>query len=42
MMTAATKRVRVARAMVKATRAVGDEEGKGGTGHCIGDKGGVR
>ncbi len=41
MMTAATKRVRVARVMVTAMRAAGDEEGKGGTGHCVGDKGGV-
>ncbi len=43
MMTAATKRVRVARAMVMATRAVaGNKESKGGMGHCIGNEGGVQ
>jgi hypothetical protein len=39
---AATKRVRVARATVLLMRAVGDKEGKGGTGHCVGNEGGVR
>jgi hypothetical protein len=42
MMTAATKSARVARAMVTAMRAAGDKEGKGGTGHCIGNKDGVQ
>ncbi len=41
MMTAATKRARVARAMVTAMRVVGTEEGKGGRGHDVGDKGGM-
>jgi hypothetical protein len=39
---AATKRVRVARAMVLLMRVVGDEEGKGGTGHCVGNESGVQ
>jgi hypothetical protein len=39
---AATKRVRVARKMVMATRAAGNKEGKGGTGHCVSNEGGVR
>jgi hypothetical protein len=42
MMMAATKRVMVARAMVMATRAAGDKEGKGGMGHCVGNEGGVQ
>ena len=42
MMTAATKRVRVARKMATATRAAGNKEGKGGTGHRVGDEGGVQ
>ncbi len=36
-----TKRARMARAMVTAMRVPVDEEGKGGTGHCV-KKGGVR
>jgi hypothetical protein len=39
---AAMKRVMVTRAMVMATRAVGDKEGKGDTGHCVGNEGGVQ
>ncbi len=42
MMMAASKRVRVARAMVTATRAVGNKEGKGSMGHCVGTKGGMQ
>ncbi len=42
MMMAATKRVRVARAMVTAMRTAVNEEGKGGTGHGVGDGGGMR
>jgi hypothetical protein len=41
-MVIATKRARMARAMVTAMRVVVDEEGEGGTGHGIGDKGGMR
>ncbi len=41
-MVIATKRARMARAMVTATRVAVNEEGEGGTGHGIGDKGGVR
>ena len=41
MVMAAMKRARMARAMVMAMRVPFDEEGKGGTGHDIGDKGGV-
>jgi hypothetical protein len=37
-----TKRARMARAMVTAMRVPVDEEGEGGTGHGIGDEGGVR
>ncbi len=39
---AATKRAKVARAMVTVMRAAGDEEGKGGTGHGVGNKGGMQ
>ncbi len=39
---AVTKRVRMARAMVTAMRVPVDEEGEGGTGHGVGDEGGVR
>ncbi len=42
MMTAATKRVRVTRAMILATRVAGNKEGEGNTGHCVGNKGGVQ
>ncbi len=38
---AATKRERVARAMVMAMRVEGNKEGKGGMGHGVGNKGGV-
>ncbi len=38
---AVTKRARMARAMVTAMRVPVDEDGKGGTGHDAGDKGGV-
>ncbi len=41
MMTAATKRAKVARVMVMAMRAVNNKEGKGSTGHGIGNKGSV-
>jgi hypothetical protein len=41
MMTAATKRVRVARGMVTAMRAAGNKEGEGSMGHCVGNKGGI-
>ncbi len=39
---AATKRARMVRAMVTAMRVPVDKEGEGGTGHGVGDKGGVR
>jgi hypothetical protein len=39
---AVTKRARMARAMVMAMRVPVDEEGKGGTGHGVGNKGGMR
>ena len=43
MMMAATKRARVERAMVRAMRLVGDEEGEGDDEKDgVGDKGGVR
>ncbi len=42
MVMAATKRARVVRAMVMAMRVPVNEEGKGGTGHGIGNKGGVQ
>ncbi len=42
MVIAATKRARMARAMVMAMRVPVDEEGKGGTGHGVGNKGDVR
>ncbi len=38
---AVTKRARMARAMVTAMRVPVNKVGKGGTGHGIGDKGGV-
>ncbi len=41
MVMAATKRARMARAMVTAIRVVGDKEGKGVTGHVVSDEGGV-
>ncbi len=40
MMMAATKRARVARAMVMAMRVAGNKENKGGMGNGIGNKGG--
>jgi hypothetical protein len=42
MMTAPTKRARVARAMVMAIKVAGDKEGKGGMGDGISNKGGVQ
>jgi hypothetical protein len=36
-----TERARMARAMVTAMRVPVDEEGKGGTGHCV-NEGGVQ
>ena len=39
---AVTKRARMARAMVTAMRVPVDEESKGGTGHGVGNEGGVR
>ncbi len=41
-MVIATKRARMARAMVTAMRVPANKEGEGGTGLGIGDKGGVR
>jgi hypothetical protein len=41
-MTAATKRVRLARKTAMATRAAGDKEGEGGTGHCVGNRGSMQ
>jgi hypothetical protein len=41
-MMAATKRARVARAMVMTMSVAGKEEGKGITGHCISNKDGVQ
>jgi hypothetical protein len=41
-MRAATKRARAARVMVTAIRVAGDKKGKGGKGHGVRDKGGVR
>ncbi len=41
MVMAVTKRARTARAMVTAMRVPVDEEAEGGTGHGVGDKGGV-
>jgi hypothetical protein len=41
MVMAVTKRVRMARAMVTAIRVPVDEEGKGGMGHGVGNKGGM-
>ncbi len=42
MVMSVTKRAGMARTMVTAMRVPVDEEGKGGTGHGIGDEGGVR
>ncbi len=42
MVMAVTKRARMARAMVTAMRVPVNEEGEGGTGHGVGDEGGVR
>jgi hypothetical protein len=42
MVMAATKRARMAGVMVTAMRVPVDEEGKGGTGHGVGIKGGVQ
>ncbi len=39
---AAMKRARMARAMVTAMRVPVNNEGEGGTGHGVGDEGGVR
>jgi hypothetical protein len=39
---AVTKRARMARAMVTAMRVQVDKDGKGGTGHGVSNKGGVR
>jgi hypothetical protein len=42
MVMAVTKRAKMARAMVTAMRVPVNKDGKGGTGHGIGDEGGVR
>jgi hypothetical protein len=42
MVMAVTKRAMMARAMVTAMRVPVDEEGKGGTGHGVGNEGGVQ
>jgi hypothetical protein len=42
MVMAATKRARMARAMMMAMRVPVDKEGEGGTGHGIGNKGGMQ
>ncbi len=42
MVMAVTKRARMVRAMVTAMRVLVNKDGKGGTGHGIGDEGGVR
>ncbi len=42
MVMAVTKRARMARAMVTAMRVPVDEDGEGGTGHGVGDEGGMR
>ncbi len=39
---AVTKRARMARAMVMAMRVPVNKEGKGGTGHDVGNEGGVQ
>ena len=41
MVMAVTKRARMARAMVMAMRVPVNKDGKGGTGHGVGDEGGV-
>ncbi len=42
MMVAAMKKARLARAVVMGMRVVGDKEGKGGTGHGVGNEGGMQ
>ncbi len=42
MVMAVTKRARMTRAMVTAMRAPVNEDGEGGTGHGVGDEGGMR
>jgi hypothetical protein len=42
MVMAVTKRARMARAMVTAMRVLVDKEGEGGTGHGVGNEGGVQ
>ncbi len=42
MVMAVTKRARMTRAMVRAMRVPVDEDGKGGTGHGVGNEGGVQ
>ncbi len=42
MVMAVAKRARMARAMVTAMRVLVNKDGKGGTGHGVGDKGGMR
>ncbi len=42
MVMAVTKRARIARAMVMAMRVSVEEDGKGGTGHGVGNKGGMQ
>jgi hypothetical protein len=42
MVMAVTKRARMARAMVTAMRVPVDKDGEGGTGHGVGNEGGVR
>jgi hypothetical protein len=42
MVMAVTKRARMARAMVTTMRVPVDEEGEGGTGHDVGNEGGMR
>ncbi len=42
MVMAVTKRAMMARAMVTAMRVPVDKEGKGGTGHGVGNKGGMQ
>jgi hypothetical protein len=42
MVMAVTKRAKMARGMVTTVRVLVKEEGEGGTGHGVGDEGGVR
>ncbi len=42
MVMAVMKRARMARAMETAMRVLVDKDGEGGTGHSVGNKGGVR